>query len=202
MWGYVVGKGELVLAMSSLFLRVSTLKSHPAEFGTVTACTPESRSVSHECRLFPGSTKPPWNISSTIRACSDRRSWIFAFISYDAVHVALCLAQILLTSRTVFCLKVRFRVMNLSVAPELRKSNLLRQQKAQFCIVVVIAGWSTSSYRQLETVVWQRSPETNREREGGARNYIVESTVYLNPHLNLKQGFPLFLSLVENYNIK
>lgn len=34
---YVVGKGELVLAMSSLFLWVKTLKSHPAEFGTVTA---------------------------------------------------------------------------------------------------------------------------------------------------------------------
>lgn len=117
-----------------------------------------------------------------------------SLVSYDVVHVALCLAQILLTSRTVFFLKVRFKVMNLSVAPDLWESSLLRQQKAQFCIVVVIAGWSTSSYRQLETVVWQRSPETNRERgEGGARNDIVSSKVYLNPHLNLKQGFPLFL---------
>lgn len=107
---YAVGKGELVLAMSSVFLWVSTLKSHPAEFGMVTGSTPESDSVSHghfytveECRLFhETSMKHLIDCDSTrVRSFSA----VSFSVSYVAVHAAPCLAGTPLTSRTVSCMK-------------------------------------------------------------------------------------------------
>lgn len=65
--------------------------------------------------------------------------------------VASCLAQILLTSRIVFCLKVRFKVMNLSLSSELTTDHENLVCSAVETLVLYCSSFCWMERKQLQT---------------------------------------------------